>query len=248
MAETDDHPTEILLSRARLYVARYTDSTPAAERLILDKLADERLGRWLYHQARIEGGPAPKTLHHLSVQLAAMRRLPDTTELNAWDARAIRKCFWLRPEPDETLEVYWEQSRAVRVSPPLILVPDGAGGSYPVQFPNYPVMTIEVDIVRLLRTELDAMLRRAGLMAPLAAPPSPPSSPPPSPPSSPSSSPPPHGTTERWVYDEMEKDPPRRGDRKYVDHLWRRRLDKGIEKGTIKNYVGKYRKQFEMPE
>ena len=74
--------------------------------------------------------------------------------------------------------MYWEQSRAVRLSPPLISVPDGEGGSYPVRFSNYPVMTIEVDIVRLLRTELDAMLRRAGLMAPLAAPPSP--SPPPS--------------------------------------------------------------------
>lgn len=242
MAETDDNPTEILLSRARLYVARHTDSTPAAERLILDELADGRL-RWKHRHDRIAGEPDLQTQCRLGVQLAAMKGLSSEIPLVVWGSQAIRKCFWRRPESGEALEVHWEQSRAVRLSPPLILAPD-PDQPYPVRFPNYPTMRVEIDIIRLFRTELDEMLRQVGLMTRPAAPPPPP--PPPPPPTSSDLPRPTQEGTERWVYDEMDRDRPRRGDRKYVDRLWRRRLDKGIEKGTIKNYVGKYRKQFEI--
>ena len=51
--------------------------------------------------------------------------------------------------------------------------------------------------------------------------------------------------TERWVFEQMRDDPPRKGDHGYVQSLFNRRLDKKIKKKTIANNVGKYRKRFE---
>ena len=59
----------------------------------------------------------------------------------------------------------------------------------------------------------------------------------------------PHGKTERWVFDEMESNPPQKGDREYVRNLHERCLSlfPGKTQKTIGNYVGKYRKGFERP-
>jgi hypothetical protein len=63
----------------------------------------------------------------------------------------------------------------------------------------------------------------------------------------PGSDSPPRGGTERWVFNEMERDPPRKGDREYARRLWGRRADKSIELKTVRNYVGKHRKRLELP-
>jgi hypothetical protein len=54
------------------------------------------------------------------------------------------------------------------------------------------------------------------------------------------------GGTERWVYEQMLVNPPRKGDHKYVEKLFNRRTDKRIKKKTFTNYVGKYRRGFEI--
>jgi hypothetical protein len=53
--------------------------------------------------------------------------------------------------------------------------------------------------------------------------------------------------TERWVFEQMRDDPPRKGDHGYVQKVFNRRPDKSIMKKTIANNVGKYRKGFEIP-
>jgi len=53
--------------------------------------------------------------------------------------------------------------------------------------------------------------------------------------------------TERWVFEQMGDDPPRKGDHTYVQRLFNRRPDRKIKKKTISNVVGKYRKRFERP-
>jgi hypothetical protein len=53
--------------------------------------------------------------------------------------------------------------------------------------------------------------------------------------------------TDRWVFEQMRDDPPRKGDHGYVQRLFNRRPDKKIKKKTIANNVGKYREQFETP-
>jgi hypothetical protein len=52
--------------------------------------------------------------------------------------------------------------------------------------------------------------------------------------------------TERWVFEQMRDDPPRKGDHGYVQKLFNHRPDKRIKKKTIANNVGKYRKRFEI--
>jgi hypothetical protein len=58
---------------------------------------------------------------------------------------------------------------------------------------------------------------------------------------------PPRGSTERWVYDEMKRNPPRKGDHDYTGRLHERRPDKTITLKTIQNLVSRYRAQFELP-
>jgi hypothetical protein len=55
------------------------------------------------------------------------------------------------------------------------------------------------------------------------------------------------GDTERWVYEQMRDNPPRKRDHEYVEKLFNRRLNRSIKKKTIANYVARYRKQFEKP-
>jgi hypothetical protein len=69
------------------------------------------------------------------------------------------------------------------------------------------------------------------------------------PPSAAEPAPPPelHGV-ERWVYDEMKRDPPKKGERGYARRLWERcPYNKTITVKRIQNLVGKYRKEFEVP-
>ena len=57
---------------------------------------------------------------------------------------------------------------------------------------------------------------------------------------------PPRGATERWVYNQMEAKPPKKGDHEYVGNL-HELCPHGVSKKRIANIVGRYRKQFEIP-
>jgi hypothetical protein len=55
------------------------------------------------------------------------------------------------------------------------------------------------------------------------------------------------GGTEAWVFNYVRDNPPKRGDRTYVDRVWRK-CPTGVTKKTIQTLVGKHRKRFEVPD
>jgi hypothetical protein len=234
----DDNDSDewLLLVDVLALTASHCKSPDAAKQLIIETANDGRFPHWTYHHR------AAGSNHQAIAPYYWGRSIRNAHYLVAWDISSI---FYIRRDArpgslDEVLEELLSD-----------FIPADK--------------FIQMRLVRLLRRDVLAMLKRTGLPVGSAAVAPTPTPTPTSTPTSTSSTstsstststpvsttlakdPPPRGGTEQWVYSEMEADRPREGDQKYVKRLWERRKDKTITRKTIGNLVGKYRKKFEVP-
>jgi hypothetical protein len=103
---------------------------------------------------------------------------------------------------------------------------------------NTPPTDFKVTLIWLWRDDIIKVLRFVGLLPPAGVPAAPAAAPTPKSP--------PRGKVERWVHDHMKANPPKKGDHEYVGNL-HELCPHEAEQKTIANYVGRYRKQFELP-
>lgn len=176
----------LLLRDARALVAEHTKSTAAAQRLLCSHLADGRI-RWQYAQCCGDWQPL--------------------------DPIADRSPSFWRPNLPYDLTIDWDASSATRTGPPNTIITAGADASQPdgrtlsaedlkllrtmMLRGKLPATHYTVDLIRLHRDDVAAMLRSVGLVA----------SAPPTPIPVPAAAPPPMVPAKKWLPDATKKHP-----------------------------------------
>ena len=228
MAETEypSTPLRLLLCDARALVAQYTKTEPSAEQLLLDFYAEAKTPYGYQYQSADREFAEPGSRPGRGID-------PGTWRGSAWTRRLGKRVV-----------VDWQNNMVTefRTAPDLddSPRPDLLVKALQLMREFSPVEPVyQIRLVRLHTRDVFAALRWAGLLPPLPIEAPALTKVPPVPPHL-------HGT-ERWVYEQMRDNPPRKGERGYTRKLWERRPDKDIKFKTFSNLVSKYRKQFEKP-
>jgi hypothetical protein len=218
-------PEELLWREAVELVAELTGSPDSAEALLVAYLPENIGLRYVLE----EGYSSPG----FPVKSAPDKQGNEPPDDKKWvwvnrDPTPHNQKLW---HPDsaagERLIINREDSSARWTGPPKYL---------PLKHFKPPPTDFTVRLIFLRRDDIIKVLRFARLLPSAAA-----TSAPPEPPELP------RGATERWVFEAMRDNPPRKDDRAYAKNL-HKRCPFSTTLKTVQNYVGKYRARFERPE
>jgi hypothetical protein len=234
MAETDAAISTsddwILLVDARDLVATFTKSRPAAEEFLYDHVGRGPLAALVPIRCRYRKCEGHRAVGWLTEDPDGGPPIPHNRDPFPSEAR-----FWQpNAATGEKLEVDWDNSTVHWTAPPRW------DPKWPRKlFGPEPPSDFRVTQIFLHRGDLIAALRSAGYKLEPATEPTP------GPSAELSTASESFTGVERWVYDQMVANPPRKGDHEYVGKLFNKRPDKKIKEKTVRNLVGRYRKKLE---